>query len=107
MHSNPESKGNDLQYQAKEKTLHCKEFKTKNASWQNPKEPTLTNAQTTNCWFQQIPQNAVDEPTRSLTSKMTASRQCKQRSGHGSFCRAAGGPKEVKECRTRVRVKPL
>ena len=107
MHSNPESKDNELQHQAKAKTIHCKEFRTEYASWRNPIEPTLTNAQTTNCWFQQIPHNAVDEPTRSLTSKMTASRQCKQRSGQGSFCRATGSPKEAKECRTRVRVKPF
>ena len=97
MHNNPESKDNELQHQAKAKTLHCKEFRTEYASWRNPKEPTLTNVQTTNCWFQQIPHNAVNEPTRSLTSKTTASRQCKLRSGQGSFCRAAEGLKAVEE----------
>ena len=87
----------DSKYIVKATTLHSKEFGEMGANGETLRESTLLNVQTTSCSLHYFPHNAIDEPTRSLTSKLTASRQCKHWSGQGSFCRAAGGPKAVEE----------
>ena len=75
--------------------------------WRNPEEKLLTYAQTNKLLVTALLCSALDEPTRSITSRKTANRHCKRWCQQEGFCRAVEGPKAMKECQLGFETTPF